>query len=77
MRAWVIPITIPNGKGSSITIYRVDYENYQITGFHESLTTTGTFGFYENKAVADYIADEIIIGKLNPIPVQEFEQNDD
>ena len=70
MKAEVIPLAVPVGDGYAITAYQVDYEGYHIVGYHESVTTKGTFGVYEREAVANFVAKGIMNGSIKPIPVE-------
>lgn len=66
MKAKVIKISVPTGTGTTIPAYRVDIEEYQVIGYHESTTRKATYNVYENEAVANYVANAIINGEIIP-----------
>lgn len=66
MKAKVIKIEVPVGKDTAIPAYRVDIEDYQVIGYHESTTRKATYNVYENVAVANYVANAINKGEIIP-----------
>lgn len=66
MKAEVIKIDVPVGTDTAIPAYRVDIEDYQVIGYHESITRKGTYNVYEQEAVANYVAKAIIKGEIIP-----------
>ena len=70
MRADVIKVSAPADDGKTTTLYQVDYDDYHVVGYHESVITKGTFGVYESEAVANIVAERIRNGSIRPIPVE-------
>jgi hypothetical protein len=66
MKAEVIKIDVPVGPDTAIPAYRVDIEDYQVIGYHESTTRKATYNVYENEAVANYVANAINKGEIIP-----------
>lgn len=66
MKAEVIKIDVPVGQGTAIPAYRVDIEDYQVIGYHESTTRKATYNVYMNEAVANYVANAINNGEIIP-----------
>ena len=66
MKAEVIKIDVPVGTGIAIPAYRVDIEDYQVIGYHESTTRKATYNVYEQEAVANYVANAINNGWIIP-----------
>lgn len=66
MKAEVIKTAVSVGQDTAITIYRVDIEDYQVIGYHESTTKKATYNVYENEAVANYVANAINKGEIIP-----------
>lgn len=66
MKAEVIKIAVPIGTDIAMTAYRVDIEDYQVIGYHESTTRKATYNVYENGAVANYVANAINKGEIIP-----------
>lgn len=52
-----------------MTVYKVDWERYQVVGYHESVTSKGTFGVYERREVAEYVKTAIEKGEIKPLSV--------
>ena len=53
-----------------MTVYKVDWESYQVVGYHESVTSNGTFGVYERREVAEYVKRAIENGEIKPFAVE-------
>ena len=66
MKSEVTKIAVPVGQDTAITVYRVDIENYQVIGYHESTKRKATYNVYENEAVANYVANAINKGEIIP-----------
>ena len=66
MTAEVIKIAVSAGTDTAIPAYRVDVEDYQVIGYHESTTRKTTYNVYENEAVANYVANAINKGEIIP-----------
>lgn len=66
MKAEVIKIDVPVGTGIAIPAFRVDIEDYQVIGYHESVTSKATYNVYENEAVANYVANAINKNEIIP-----------
>lgn len=66
MKAKIIEIAVPVGQGIAMTVYRVDIEDYQVIGYHESTTRKATYNVYEHEAVAKYVANAINNGEIIP-----------
>lgn len=66
MKAEVTKIDVPVGIGIAIPAYRVDIEDYQVVGYHESTTRKATYNVYEQEAVANYVANAINKGEIIP-----------
>ena len=66
MKAEVIKISVPIGTGMAMLAYRVDIEDYQVIGYHESTTRKATYNVYEQEAVANYVANAINKGEIIP-----------
>ena len=66
MKAEVIKIAVPVGKDITTSAYRVDIEDYQVIGYHESTTRKATYNVYEQEAVAHYVANAINNGEIIP-----------
>ncbi len=64
MKAEVIKIDVPIETGIAIPAYRVDIEDYQGIGYHESTTRKATYNVYEHEAVANYVANAINMGEI-------------
>jgi hypothetical protein len=58
MKAEVIKIDVPAGKGIEIPAYRVDIEEYQVIGYHESTTRK------ECKGACSWVVDYLNLKKL-------------
>jgi hypothetical protein len=71
MKATVIQVQVPVPILSDTYIYQVDYEEYHVTGYHESETIKGTFGVYNSEFVANIVAQRIMNGSIKPIPTKE------
>lgn len=54
----------------AMTVYKVDWESYQVVGYHESVTSKGTFGVYERREVAEYVKKAIENGEIKPFSVE-------
>lgn len=72
----IIPV-VPDNATDVMHVYRVDYVDYHIVGYHESETIRGTFGVYENESVAHFVADGIESGDIRTLPIQEFHKDED
>ena len=66
MKAEVIKIAVPVGTDTAIAVYRVDVEDHQVIGYHESITWKATYNVYEHEEVANYVANAIIKGEIIP-----------
>lgn len=66
MKAEVIKIDVPVGRGIAMPVYRVDIEECQVIGYHEMTTRKATYNVYDNKAVANYVANAINKGEIIP-----------
>lgn len=64
MKAEVIKIDVPVGTDTAIPAYRVDIEDYQVVGYHESTIRKATYNVYEHEAVANYVANAINKGEI-------------
>lgn len=70
MKAEVIKIDVHVGTGIAMPVYRVDIEDYQVIGYHESTTRKATYNVYDNKAVANYVANAINKGEIFPYMIE-------
>lgn len=66
MKAKVIRIDVPVIADIFIPAYRVDIKVYQIIGYHEATIRKTTYNVYENKAIANYVANAINNGEIIP-----------
>ena len=66
MKAEVIKIDVAVGMVIEIPSYRVDIEDYQVIGYHESTIRKATYNVYEHEAVANYVANAINKGEIIP-----------
>ena len=66
MKAEVIKIDVPVEAGIAIPAFRVEIEDYQVIGYHESTTRKATYNVYENEAIANYVANDINNGEIIP-----------
>lgn len=70
MKAEITEVNVSLGNGLAMSAYRVDWENFHIEGYHESVTMKGTFGVYERREIAEYVKMAIDNGEIMPIGVE-------
>jgi hypothetical protein len=73
MKATITETSIPIIEHNCVlamTVYKVDWESYQVVGYHESVTSKGTFGVYERREVAEYVKTAIENGEIKPFSVE-------